>query len=103
MKHFRTYQLSIKLYHACQKFKVSRHLRDQLDRSSSSVVLNLAEGRGKRTTKDQRKYFDISMGSLRETQAILELTMCNSEIVDLADHTVASLYKLLKNLNDYPS
>ena len=97
LQNFKTFNLSVELYHECAKLKLPRHLKDQLLRSSSSVSLNLAEGYGKRTYKDQRKYFQISMGSLRESQAVLILADINpeSKIYKLSDHIGACLYKLI--------
>jgi hypothetical protein len=40
LKNFKTYQLSIQFYQACEKLKLPRHLKDQLVRASSSVALN---------------------------------------------------------------
>jgi four helix bundle protein len=39
---------------------------DQLDRASTSIVLNIAEGNGKFTARDRCKYFDIARGSALE-------------------------------------
>jgi len=96
LSNFKTYQLSVELYRNCRSLKLPVHLKDQLLRSSSSVALNLAEGCGKRTLKDQRKFFDIAFGSLRETMSILELANAPVSIMTLADITAAHLYKLLK-------
>ncbi|MEI8347736.1 MAG: four helix bundle protein, partial [Pseudomonadota bacterium] len=71
--NFRTYNLSVLLYRECAKIKLPHHLKDQLLRASSSIALNLAEGRGKRTPKDQRRFFDIAFGSVREVQSVLDL------------------------------
>ncbi len=98
LKKFYVYQLSVEFYRAGQKIKLPRHLRDQFDRASSSIALNLAEGNGKPTKKDKRKYFCISMGSLRECQAVLGLVDADSQIVALANQIGACLSKLC-----YPS
>ena len=75
------------------------HLRDQLLRASSSIALNLAEGRGKRTIKDQLRFFQIAMGSLRESQAALILAdLEGSQIWSQCDGLGASLYLLIKNV-----
>src|SRR6266480_1382292 len=37
--------------------------RDQLERASTSVCLNIAEGNGKYTIKDRCRFFDIANGS----------------------------------------
>jgi len=98
LQNFRTFQISVQLYQESQKIKLSHHLRDQMDRASSSISLNLAEGYGKSTHKDQRKFFHIAMGSLREVQAILILAeLENTQIYSMANHLGASLYRLIKS------
>lgn len=99
LQNFRTFNLSVQFYESCQKINLPRHLKDQLNRASSSISLNLAEGYGKSTYKDQRKFFQIGMGSLRECQAILVLAGIdkNSRESLLADHIGACLYKLIKS------
>ena len=73
--------------------------RNQLLRASSSIALNLAEGRGKATTKDQRKFFHIAMGSLRESQAILILEELEStESWKMLDRLGAHLFRLIERL-----
>lgn len=48
-------------------------LGDQLRRAAISVPSNIAEGYGRRTTNDYRKYLHISLGSLYEIQTQLRL------------------------------
>lgn len=47
--------------------------RDQLDRASTSIVLNVAEGNGKRSHPDRCRYFDIARGSAVECAACLDV------------------------------
>lgn len=47
--------------------------RDQLDRASTSVVLNIAEGNGKRSHVDRCRYLDIARGSVVECAACLDI------------------------------
>ena len=99
MKNFRTYQMAVELYRHTSQLTLPRHLRDQLSRASSSVVLNLAEGKGRATAADQRRFYEIAFGSLRECQAILDL--CSSRELaaeQLADKVAAHLYKLIQNV-----
>ncbi|MGA2867424.1 MAG: four helix bundle protein [Verrucomicrobiota bacterium] len=56
-----------------QKLPKSVAVRDQLDRASTSVVLNLAEGNGKFTSPDRGRFFDISRGSALECAAALDV------------------------------
>ena len=37
-------------------------VKDQLDRASTSIPLNIAEGNGKYTAKDRCRFFDIAHG-----------------------------------------
>jgi four helix bundle protein len=47
--------------------------RNQLRRSSLSIVLNIAEGTGRNTKPDKRNFFIVSRGSVFECVAILDL------------------------------
>jgi len=53
-------------------------VRDQLDRASTSIVLNLAEGNGKFTSPDRCRFFDISRGSALECAAALDVLTCKN-------------------------
>lgn len=52
---------------------ISLSLRDQLDRASSSILLNIAEGAGKYSKRDKRNFYTIARGSVHECVAILRL------------------------------
>jgi four helix bundle protein len=47
-------------------------VKDQLDRASTSIPLNIAEGNGKYTPKDRCRFFDIAHGSALECAAGLD-------------------------------
>ena len=97
MKDFRTYQIAVDFYHICSKLQMGQHLRVQLQRAASSIALNLAEGSGRRSAREQRRFFDIAMGSLRETQAILDLCPTQAEHArKMADCLAAHLYRLIQ-------
>ena len=49
------------------------YLKDQLKRAIGSALLNLAEGNGKRSKNDRRRFFQISQGSIAEVGACLDL------------------------------
>ena len=49
------------------------HLADQLGRASTSIVLNLAEGAGKFSKPDKRRYYLSAAGSTTECAAILDV------------------------------
>jgi four helix bundle protein len=48
-------------------------VRDQLDRASTSIPLNIAEGNGKYSPKDRCRFFDIAHGSALECAAGLDI------------------------------
>jgi four helix bundle protein len=48
------------------------HLADQFTRASMSVVLNIAEGAGKLSKPDQRRYYLTARGSATESAALLD-------------------------------
>ena len=74
-------------------------LADQLRRAASSIPLNFAEGYGKRTPKEQRRFFMIARGSTNEVAAILDVGLHLSVIakeqyeegMELCDHLARML------------
>ncbi|HVS51766.1 MAG TPA: four helix bundle protein [Opitutaceae bacterium] len=54
--------------------------RDQLDRASTSIVLNLAEGNGKRSHPDRCRYFDTARGSGVECAACLDVLVARRKL-----------------------
>ena len=51
------------------------HLADQFTRASTSVVLNLAEGAGKLSKPDKRRYYLTARGSATESAALLDVCL----------------------------
>ncbi len=95
MKNFRTYQLAKNLVIQSKYLKLRNPLKDQLERAVLSIFLNIAEGTGK-SGKDRKRFYEIAMGSLRETKACLDLVE-NNELIKLADQLGASLFCLIRN------
>lgn len=50
-------------------------VKDQLDRASTSIPLNIAEGNGKFSERDRARYFEIARGSALECAACLDVLM----------------------------
>ncbi len=96
MKRFRTYQLALSFYKDCKRLRLQNPIKNQLERASLSIVLNLSEGSAKPTKADRRKFYHISLGSLREVQTILDI-ISDEALIKQADTLAAYLYKLCKN------
>ncbi len=93
---FRTYHLAKEMYGRCKKVPAPSYERDQLLRAALSVVLNLAEGSAKPTNKERRRFYGISLASLREVQAMLDILKAKPEF-GLADQIGACLYRLARS------
>jgi four helix bundle protein len=53
-------------------------VKEQLDRASSSIALNIAEVNGKYTPKDRCRFFDMAHGSALECAAGLDILVAYS-------------------------
>jgi four helix bundle protein len=51
------------------------HLADQFVRASTSIVLNVAEGAGKLSKLDKRRYYLSARGSAAESAALLDVCL----------------------------
>jgi len=89
-------------YRYCEGLKGYRNAKDQILRASQAIPLNIAEGNGKATDGDRRRYFEIARGSALECGAVQDvLEVCgalsakeNAETKALLDRIVAMLTKL---------
>ena len=90
------------VYRFCENLKSHRNAKDQLLRASQAIPLNIAEGNGKGTDGDRRRFFEIARGSALEcgaAQDVLEIcgAMTSEENLKakaLLDRIVAMLTKL---------
>jgi four helix bundle protein len=55
-------------------------VKEQLDRASTSIPLNIAEGNGKYTMKDRCRFFDIAHGSALECAAGLDVLVAKAKL-----------------------
>jgi four helix bundle protein len=87
------------------------HLSDQLTRASTSIVLNVAEGAGKHSKADKRRYYLSARGSATESAALLDVLL-RLGLLDERGHQagkemlvreVSMLIKLAQSLEDKAS
>ena len=75
---FEVYKLAKALHQ--EVIKLTKHfprecnsLADQIFRSSLSVVLNIAEGNGRQSLVERKRFFTISRASANEVASIIEI------------------------------
>jgi four helix bundle protein len=86
----------------CELLQAQRNANDQPLRASQAIPLNIAEGNGKATEADRKRFFEIARGSALECTAIQDvLEVCgalsaaeNAEAKKLLDRIVAMLTRL---------
>jgi four helix bundle protein len=82
----------------------TREVRNQLDRASLSVLLNIAEGNGKRQRRTRAKSFDDARGETSESAACLDALVakqvCAKERVREGKELLERVYAMLTKLVD---
>ena len=58
----------------------SGDVRDQLDRASTSIPLNIAEGNGRYSSKDRSRFLDTAYGSALECAASLDALVAKKKL-----------------------
>ncbi len=90
------------------RIRFQTEIKNQLDRASISILLNIAEGNGKFSPKDRCRYIDISMGSTLESSACIDILYIKNFINDdekkkgkeILNEIVAMLIGLIKSNSD---
>ena len=76
--------------------------KDQLDRASTSIPLNIAEGNGKFSFKDRARFFEMARGSALECAACLDVLLvrklAGEEQVILSKERLARIVQMLVGL-----
>jgi four helix bundle protein len=85
-----------------QKLPKSLAVTDQLDRASTSIPPNIAEGNGKFTGPGRCRFFDNARGSALESAAALDVlvaeTRCSREDVSAGKDRLWSIVSMLVGL-----
>ncbi len=66
-------------------------------RASLSIALNITEGSGRQSPKDQKRFYSIAMGSLRETQTLIKIVQ-NKNLAEKYDQLGALVYGLVRKV-----
>jgi four helix bundle protein len=76
--------------------------KDQLDRASTSIPLNIAEGNGKFSGKDRARFLEIARGSALECAACLDVLVARKlaipEPIDSAKEHLARIVQMLMGM-----
>jgi four helix bundle protein len=76
--------------------------KDQLDRASTSIPLNIAEGNGKFSQRDRARYLEMARGSALESAACLDVLvarkLANLEAVQPAKEQLVRIVQMLIGL-----
>ena len=102
-----------KIFHQSTKSIVNEkslknYEKDQLSRTSFSIVLNIAEGSGRFSKSDRRNFFVITRSSVFECVSILDVLKDNNiisqeefeSLENQADELSRILYAMIKNLSE---
>ena len=84
------------------------HLADQLQRAAASIVLNIAEGAGKFSKLDKRRYYLSARGSTTECAAIFDILVrlaiispaAHAEAKQKLERIASMLIKLARSLEE---
>lgn len=102
----KVYQVTIKFVawvtELRDELKIKSQVTDHLDRASDSMVLNIAEGNGRFTSKDRCHFFDIARGSALECASSLDILVAKKivthERIEVGKEMLASIVSMLVGL-----
>jgi four helix bundle protein len=76
--------------------------KDQLDRASTSIPLNIAEGNGKFSGKDRARFLEIARGSALECAAALDVLVARKlaalDQIEAAKENLARIVQMLMGM-----
>ena len=73
--------------------------KDQLDRASTSIPLNIAEGNGKFSAKDRARFLEIARGSALECAAALDVLVARKlAVVEQVENAKENLVRIVQML-----
>jgi four helix bundle protein len=100
MQNFRTYQMAKELNRLALNIKLKQPYKTQFQKAALSIALNLAEGSAKSSRADRLRFYEIALGSYKETRTIIDLLNLN-ELSEISKPLGASLYCLCRSLRSH--
>jgi four helix bundle protein len=86
--------------HILETIKTRTAAKDQIERASTSIALNLAEGNGKYSKKDRCRFWEIALGYAVECAACLDVLFAKKLITTAeVDEGKKQLYDIVNMLN----
>lgn len=78
------------------------HLKDQIDRAVTSIVLNIAEGAGEFSKEEKRRFYRMARRSASETAAVLDILarrkVVSPELLGSAHELIVRVVSMLVRL-----
>ena len=105
----KSYELALDIYKLTKKFPKDElyGLISQIRRASTSITLNIAEGYGRLSKEDFKRFLKISLGSTNETMTLLKFSkdlkyINEKEYIDINkkyDILCRMIYSMIKRWN----
>jgi four helix bundle protein len=94
----KAHDATLEIYRKTQKESFSKDfgLKDQIRRSSVSIMANIAEGHGRRSNLEFANFLNIARGSVAETQSHLYIAK-GLNYIDVSDFN--EIYKSLEEIS----
>ncbi len=93
----KSFAVNKKIYQYLKRNReIPAYVKNQLGRSSLSVMLNIAEGTAKTSSKDRRNFYTIARGSTFESAAIIKFLVSENEI---AEEKAEEYYKSFEEIS----
>ena len=99
----RSYELALRIHETTKSFpEIERYdLTSQIRRASKSIPANIAEGYGRQSKEEFKRFLKISLGSCNETQVHLEfckdLGYINQKIYEELSKENAEIGKMINS------
>jgi four helix bundle protein len=81
---------------------IRKHLADQLDRASTSIVLNIAEGAGEFSPPEKARFYRMARRSATECAAVLDILrirgLCGGDLIEQGRVKLLDIVSMLTSM-----